>query len=196
MSTATRQMPPATDPPPVPTPFEVLFARLKAGIRRGRRSTPDRDHFVNVVDAAVQAYMVRNGLEVDPFARRDLTNALVNALADERSSQQVRKRQEFPVRRPLKRPPIHPGALMREILEDHIRLTVAEAARRMKVSRPALYAVLNGSAAVTADMALRFARLTGGAPELYLNMQTGHDLEAAQQRLKDELASIESAAIA
>ena len=85
---------------------------------------------------------------------------------------------------------------MREILEDHVKLTVAEAARRMKVSRPALYAVLNGRAAVTADMALRFARLTGGAPELYLNMQIGHDLEAAQQRLKDELASIESAAVA
>src|ERR1700724_3133533 len=98
-----------------------------------------------------------------------------------RGREQVRP--EYPVRRPLKRPPIHPGALMREILEDHVKLTVAEAARRMKVPRPALYAVLNGSAAVTADMALRFARLTGGAPELYLNMQTGHDLEVAQQRL-------------
>jgi addiction module HigA family antidote len=100
------------------------------------------------------------------------------------------KRREYPVRRPLKRPPVHPGALMREILEDHVKLTIAEAARRMKVSRPALYAVLNGAAAVTAEMALRFARLTGGVPELFLNMQTGHDLEAAQQRLKDELAEI------
>lgn len=100
------------------------------------------------------------------------------------------KRPEYPVRRPLKRPPVHPGALMREILEDHVKLTIAEAARRMKVSRPALYAVLSGTAAVTAEMALHFARLTGGMPELYLNMQTGHDLEAAQQRLKDELAEI------
>jgi addiction module HigA family antidote len=94
-------------------------------------------------------------------------------------------RPEYPVRRPLKRPAVHPGALMREILEDHAKLTIAEAARRMGVSRPALYAVLNGTAAVTADMALRFAGLTGGAPELYLNMQTGYDLEAARQRLKE-----------
>jgi len=64
------------------------------------------------------------------------------------------------------------------------------------VSRPALYAVLTGKAAVTADMALRFARLTGGAPELYLNMQTGHDLDLAQQRLGDELADIEPAVAA
>ncbi|HEX4614977.1 MAG TPA: hypothetical protein VH230_03595 [Stellaceae bacterium] len=38
------------------------------------------------------------------------------------------KREEYPVRRPLKRPPVHPGALMREILDDHVRLTIAEAA--------------------------------------------------------------------
>jgi plasmid maintenance system antidote protein VapI len=43
-------------------------------------------------------------------------------------------------------------------------------------------------------MALRFGRLTGGAPELYLNMQIGHDLETAEQRLKDELAQIAPAA--
>jgi antitoxin HigA-1 len=101
------------------------------------------------------------------------------------------KRREYPVGRPLQRAPVHPGALMREILEEHTKMTIAETARRMKVSRPALYAVLNGTAAVTAEMALRFARLTGGAPELYLNMQTGHDLEAAQQRLQNELGDIE-----
>jgi addiction module HigA family antidote len=94
----------------------------------------------------------------------------------------------------LKRAPVHPGELMREILEDHVKVPIAEAARRMGVSRPALYAVFTGSAAVTAEMALRFGRLTGGAPELYLNMQTRHDLEAAAQRLKDELANIEPAA--
>jgi addiction module HigA family antidote len=99
--------------------------------------------------------------------------------------QQAPKRLEYPVRRPLKRPAVHPGALMREILEDHAKLTISEAARRMGVSRPALYAVLNGNAAVTAEMALRFARLTGGAPELYLNMQTSYDLQAARDRLKE-----------
>jgi addiction module HigA family antidote len=98
------------------------------------------------------------------------------------ATQPPAKRPEYPVRRPLKRPAVHPGALMREVIEDHLKLTIAEAARRMGVSRPALYAVLNGTAAVTAEMALRFARLSRGAPELYLNMQTAHDLEAAQQR--------------
>ncbi|MGE5271573.1 MAG: hypothetical protein ACM3JG_18080 [Thiohalocapsa sp.] len=52
---------------------------------------------------------------------------------------------ELPVSRPLKRPPTHPGELMREILEEHLKLPIAEAAWRMEVSRPALYAVLNGT---------------------------------------------------
>ena len=110
------------------------------------------------------------------------------------ATQPTAKRQEYPVRRPLKRPAAHPGALMREILDDHLKLTIVEAARRMGVSRPALYAVLNGTAAVTAEMALRFAHLTGGAPELYLNMQTGYDLEAARQRLKETETALPASA--
>jgi hypothetical protein len=47
-------------------------------------------------------------------------------------------RPEYHVRRPVQRPPVHPGVLMREILEDHIKLSISEAARRMKISRPVL----------------------------------------------------------
>ena len=101
---------------------------------------------------------------------------------------------DLPVDRPITRTPTHPGELMREILDEHLRLSIAEAARRMKISRPALEATLNGSGAVTADMALRFGRLTGGAAELYLQMQAQYDLWTARERLKDTLAQIEPAA--
>jgi addiction module HigA family antidote len=104
-------------------------------------------------------------------------------------------RREYPVRGPLKRAPAHPGTLMREVLDDlGFPLTIVQAAQRMKVSRQALYDVLNGRSTLTAEMALRFARLTGGAPELYLQMQAAYDLEIARQRLKGELAAIEPAA--
>jgi len=101
---------------------------------------------------------------------------------------------DLPVARPLARAPTHPGELMREILDEHLKLPIAAAARRMKVSRPSLYAVLNGSAALTADMALRFGRLSGGAPELYVQMQAQRDLWLAEQRLHDALLEIEPAA--
>ena len=101
---------------------------------------------------------------------------------------------DLPVTRPLARAPAHPGELMREILDEHLQLPIAEAARRMKVSRPALYAVLNGTSSVTADMALRFGRLAGANPDLYLNMQTARDLWMAKQRLRDTLVEIEPVA--
>jgi antitoxin HigA-1 len=101
---------------------------------------------------------------------------------------------ELTVDRPLARAPTHPGELTREILDDHVKLSIAEAARRMKVSRPALYAVLNGTGAVTADMALRFGRLAGGVPDLYLQMQTRRDSWLAERRLRETLTQIEPAA--
>ena len=100
---------------------------------------------------------------------------------------------ELPVIRPISRPPTHPGELLREILEEHLRLSVSEAARRMKISRQSLHAVLAGDAAVTAGMALRFSRLAGGDPGLYLEMQDQRDLWLAARRLGPVLAEIEPA---
>jgi addiction module HigA family antidote len=97
---------------------------------------------------------------------------------------------EFVVRNQT-RAPTHPGELMREIIEEHAHLSVTDAARRMGVSRQALHAVLRGRSAVSADMALRFARLTGGRAELFLRMQENLDLWMARQRLGGRLARIE-----
>ncbi len=97
---------------------------------------------------------------------------------------------EYHVKRPLAAP-AHPGELMREILDDHVKLSVAAAAKRMGVTRAALNNVLNGSSAVTAGMALMFGRLVGGNPDLYLNMQGNYELWHARQRLGVKLKEIE-----
>jgi addiction module HigA family antidote len=101
---------------------------------------------------------------------------------------------DLPVNRPIARTPTHPGELMREILDEHLRLPAAEAAGRMKIRSQALIAVLMGVEPVTADIALRFGRLAGGAAELYLQMQAQYDLWTAREQLKDTLAQIEPAA--
>ncbi len=88
------------------------------------------------------------------------------------------------------RAPSHPGDLMREIIEEQAELSVTEAARRMGISRQVLHAALRNPTAVSADMALRFAQLVGGQPELYLRMQENLYLWAAQQQLGARLARI------
>lgn len=98
---------------------------------------------------------------------------------------------DLPVGRPIVRVPTHPGELFREILDDHVKLSISEAARRMHISRQSLHAVLSGDARVTADMALRFARLVGGAPELYVQMQARRELWEAQRQIHETLEAIE-----
>ena len=47
--------------------------------------------------------------------------------------------------------------------------------------------MLTGTAAVSSEMALCFARLTGGTADLYLRMQIARHLWLAEQQLHDVL---------
>jgi addiction module HigA family antidote len=72
---------------------------------------------------------------------------------------------------------------MREMLTEHIRIPLSDAARRMAVSRAALYDVLEGRAALTADMAVRFGKLVGAPVQGLLGMQSAHELWLAEEKL-------------
>jgi plasmid maintenance system antidote protein VapI len=47
---------------------------------------------------------------------------------------------------------------------------------------------LNGSAGISADMALKLADALGTSPELWTGMQTQHDLWQASQRRRKKVA--------
>jgi pilus assembly protein CpaF len=59
---------------------EQLTARLSAEIRPERRSLLSRGELAKLVDAAVQAHFVRNGVNADPLARRDLVTNILQEL--------------------------------------------------------------------------------------------------------------------
>ena len=101
---------------------------------------------------------------------------------------------EYSVKRPLKRPPIHPGEIMREDVLPSLGLSVSEAARRIGVSRQQLHRVLACTHPITIEMALRIGKFAGNGPGLWLRMQQAYDLWHADQRMKDELSKIEPAA--
>ena len=102
--------------------------------------------------------------------------------------------EEYTVQRPLGRPPIHPGEVVREDVLPALGLSVSEAARRLGVSRQQLHRILACTHPITTEMALRIGRLAGNGPGLWLRMQQAHDLWHAEQRLKEELAQIAPAA--
>ena len=98
--------------------------------------------------------------------------------------------EEYTVQRPLRRPPIHPGEVVREDVLPALGLSVSEAARRLGVSRQQLHRILACTHPITTEMALRIGRLAGNGPGLWLRMQQAHDLWHTEQRLKEELAQI------
>ncbi len=59
---------------------EQLIARLNAEVRPERRNLLSRGELAKVVDAAVQAYLIRHGIEANPLDRRDLVTNIIDAL--------------------------------------------------------------------------------------------------------------------
>jgi pilus assembly protein CpaF len=59
---------------------EQLIARLSAEVRPERRSLLSRGELAKVVDAAVQAYLVRHGIDANPLDRRDLVTSIIEGL--------------------------------------------------------------------------------------------------------------------
>jgi antitoxin HigA-1 len=101
---------------------------------------------------------------------------------------------EFSVKRPLKRPPIHPGELLREDVLPSLGLSVSEAAKRLGISRQQLHRVLACTHPITTDMALRIGKFAGNGPGLWLRMQQAYDLWHAERLMEDELSKIETVA--
>ena len=101
---------------------------------------------------------------------------------------------EYSVKRPLKRPPIHPGEILREDVLPSLGLSISEAARRLNISRQQLHRVLACTHPITTEMALRIGKFAGNGPGIWLRMQQAYDLWHAEKRMKDELSKIETAA--
>jgi addiction module HigA family antidote len=90
--------------------------------------------------------------------------------------------------------PPHPG----EALEDTVLrdMTVTELAKRLEVSRVALSRVVNGRAAVSAELAIRLAAALGGSAESWLRMQVAYDLWQAQKRRRPKIQPIQARRVA
>jgi antitoxin HigA-1 len=71
--------------------------------------------------------------------------------------------------------PVHPGAVLRDILG---RENKTEIARRLHISRPTLHALLKERRPLTAGMAIRFAALVGTEADALLRLQADFDAVA------------------
>ena len=82
------------------------------------------------------------------------------------------------------RNPVHPGRFLRTEIIDAHNLTVTEAAKVLRVSRPTLSSLLNAKADLSADMALRFEKAFGIDMETLMRMQNSYDIAQTRNRAK------------
>ena len=80
--------------------------------------------------------------------------------------------------------PAHPGRLLAYYMQGR---TVTEVAKRLGVTRPALSRVLNGRAAMSADMALRVSEAFGTDPDFWLRLQVQRDLWVASRKRRTKV---------
>jgi addiction module HigA family antidote len=78
--------------------------------------------------------------------------------------------------------PPHPGAFIREEILEELNLTVSEAAKALDVRRATLSDLINGNAALSAEMALRIEKAFGVKMETLLNMQAWYDAHTMRRR--------------
>lgn len=86
--------------------------------------------------------------------------------------------------------PPHPGNVLREYLGS---VSVTDAARHLGVTRAALSRILNGSAGISAEMALRLSDALGTSPELWIGMQAQYDLWQASKKRRKKIARLKAA---
>jgi addiction module HigA family antidote len=64
-------------------------------------------------------------------------------------------------------------------------LTITEAAEALGVTRQTLNNLVNRKSGISADMAIRFDKTSGGGPETWLWLQMAYDLAQARQHEAD-----------
>ena len=74
-------------------------------------------------------------------------------------------------KRPTKRRPTHPGAILREDVLPALKITQTDFAKHLGVSRLTVSELLHEKRALSPDMALRLSKLLSTSPEGWLKMQ-------------------------
>lgn len=93
--------------------------------------------------------------------------------------------------------PKHPGCLVKSLCLEPMGLSVTDAAKALKVSRPALSKLLNGHVNISPEMAIRLSIVFKTSDKLWINLQAGYDLWKAQlKKNKLHLKPLDRTAIA
>ncbi|APT83025.1 HigA family addiction module antitoxin [Corynebacterium ammoniagenes] len=87
--------------------------------------------------------------------------------------------------------PIHPGEVVLEDFINGFEITQNKLAVSIGVPPRRINEIVHGKRGITADTALRLGKYFGVEPQFWLNLQSHYELEEAQERAAEQIASIE-----
>lgn len=76
--------------------------------------------------------------------------------------------------------PPHPGAVLKGLYLEPLKLTITQASRGLKITRKTLYDLVNEKSGISPHMALKLAKAFNTSPEFWLDMQYKYDLWQAK----------------
>ena len=89
--------------------------------------------------------------------------------------------------------PPHPGEALREDVLPEMKLSITALAKHIGYSRGQLSTILNGRAAITADLAWRLELAGLGKAHMWLARQSAYDLWQAQHKDVPAIARLHAA---
>jgi addiction module HigA family antidote len=85
---------------------------------------------------------------------------------------------------PKHRIPTHPGEVLREEFLRPLGIPQVRFARHLGIPLQRVNEIVRGKRGVTPETAWLFAQALGTTPELWVNLQSAHDLAASRPRRK------------
>lgn len=79
--------------------------------------------------------------------------------------------------------PSHPGEVLQELYLTPLGLSAIALAKRIHVPRTRIERLVKGETSLTADTAMRLAKVFGTTPEYWMNLQRAWDLARARETI-------------
>jgi antitoxin HigA-1 len=89
-------------------------------------------------------------------------------------------------------PPMHPGEMLREEFMKPMGLTPYKVAKACGVPRTRIKRLVREELGISADTALRLAKLFGTSAGFWMNLQARYDVRMAERAIAADLKAIET----
>jgi len=89
--------------------------------------------------------------------------------------------------KPKRRPPVHPGRVLKSEL-DELGLTANATALAMRIPANRLTEIINGKRGISAETAIRLGCYFGTSPQMWMNLQSQYELAVAEDDLAERIA--------